>query len=477
MSKTDRDLLILTLGRGLQVIGLFLNYKLLAYFLKPSEVGFYFLLLAIVSYFGLVLINPVGTYLNRELHGWSEKYVLLPFLLLFFIFNFLAHLLVLPVCFVLSTWIDFSPFSPFHIALFVGFYSFAASLGNTFVPALNILNHRVSFVVLTVCIHFVGLALSVGLVLLYRPSAIMWLAGLGAAYLFFGCVAMAMLGDEDRRARRAQSTPPRSALDSFHFKEILSFAAPIALTNSCLWLITQSYRPMTEYFTTMEFLGYAGFGLGLASTLSVTFEYLLQQFYFPDFYKNINSEDKSQRETAWNTYANPALSIYFSLAIFVSLMSPFIIRFISSPEYKAAAYFLAIGIWAETLRATNNVLNLISQSERNTKRTIWPYFLGGITTSGALFLTGKFDIFETALPFALCFGNMVVAVTLVRRFRHDFFIDLSVGKILARALPVSATLFVVPLYPLSESLWTSFGALAVFGSFFLFTQYRSLKTQ
>ena len=470
MSKSiTKDLSILTVGRALQVVALFLNYKLLALYLEPTQVGVYFLMLAVASYFGLVLINPVGTYLNRHLHKFSNENVLIPFLLLFLVYLFITHLLGFLALLALSPWFQLSSGNLYWVTLFATFYSFAASLGNTIVPSLNILNHRVAFVVLTVLTHLVGLALSLVLVTQFGLRADFWLLGLGLSYFFFGLIGLFMI---------RQRTSNDSFSKVFQVVEsglILRFGAPIALTNICLWLITQAYRPITEQFSSLEFLGYAGFGLGLASTLSVTFEYLLQQLYFPDLYKNINTDQQSQRESSWNDSANRCLFISLSLAIFVSSLSPVIISFSGSEKYKPAIYFLSIGIWAETFRAIGNIFSLIGQSELKTSKTIIPYFAGGIVTVALLFASQKGHVFESFLPFALIVGHLTVCTGLYFKFKGSFHINIHLRRLTQQVLWCLLFLLVIPLYGMSQNLIATILILGVFGLYLLFIQLKAMK--
>lgn len=452
---------------------LFFNYKLLSIFLPAKEVGLYFLMLSISSYIGLVLINPIGTYITRQLYFWKQNRFLSHSLIYFSLYALACHLVIFPILYFISRWLHISESTQLIFIAFSILYSLTQSLGNTFLPALNILNQRVSFVVLTALVHICGLGVSILLVTKFKPTSYFWLAGLSSSYFLFGLIAFFLIQKESV----TDSKIIKRSYPSLNIKEIFNFASPILVTNFFMWMITQSYRPLTEQFSTLEFLGYAGFGLSLASTLSVTFEYLLQQLYFPDYYKDITSEDKVQRESAWSQIANQSLPIYFSVAAFVSIMSPFIIRFTASQEYQAATYFLAIGIWAETFRSSNNIFSLIGHSEMKTSRLITPYLWGGVITVGLLVGFYFFNCYETALPFTLLLGNFTVTFFLYQKFRNHFKIEIKLSEFAKRTWTNLLFLFTIPFYTWSSNIWTSFSLLTISGLLFLWFQYKGIKSQ
>ncbi|MCB0407404.1 MAG: hypothetical protein KDD34_04310, partial [Bdellovibrionales bacterium] len=88
-----KEIFVLGIGRALQVILLFFNYRLLTTVLPKDEVGQYFFILSLSAIVGLIFINPIGTYFNRTLHSFSSsKEVKRQMVLIFFIILFLATL-------------------------------------------------------------------------------------------------------------------------------------------------------------------------------------------------------------------------------------------------------------------------------------------------------------------------------------------------------------------------------------------------
>ncbi|MDX4035710.1 hypothetical protein Q6A69_05160, partial [Aliarcobacter skirrowii] len=69
----NKELLVLIIGRVLQIIIALLSIKIATKYLEPIEMGNYYLIMSIVGLYGFFLINPVGQYINRNTHRWYEE--------------------------------------------------------------------------------------------------------------------------------------------------------------------------------------------------------------------------------------------------------------------------------------------------------------------------------------------------------------------------------------------------------------------
>ena len=81
----NKELLILIIGRVLQIIIALVSIKIATKYLEPIEMGNYYLIMSIVGLYGFFLINPVGQYINRNTHRWYKEKKIIN---IFFIFNF-----------------------------------------------------------------------------------------------------------------------------------------------------------------------------------------------------------------------------------------------------------------------------------------------------------------------------------------------------------------------------------------------------
>ena len=180
----NKTLFLLSVGRVLQIIILFLVSRVMTKLLSHEEVGFLYLLLSISSYVGLVVMNPVGVYYTRKLHSWSEEKISVSIFLLVVLFIFLSSLLCFPIVFIGKFFIGLNGYTWISIAMLMTFYVFSSTVNNTLIPSLNILKYRTSFVVLTFLTQFFGLVFSYFLVI-NNANAFYWLLGQGISFLLF----------------------------------------------------------------------------------------------------------------------------------------------------------------------------------------------------------------------------------------------------------------------------------------------------
>ncbi len=472
--NTKKDIILLTVSRVTQIIYLFLSYKLLSYYLPKQELGLYFLLLSMTTYFSLVIVNPIGVYINRFVHQWKTNHQINEMFFIFVLFLCGICLLSLPILYMISSFFESTKNIPLLFSISIALYFFSASLNNTIIPNLNILNYRTSFVIFTFLTQFTALFLSVALVLNTNPSGAYWMAGHSFSFLIFGFISLFYL------FRKFSFN--FSQLNIFkHYKKIdssllIKFCYPIIIINICLWILTQYYRPFAEKNFGLEYLSFIGLGFGVAASISVSGEYLLQQILLPKFYSDINEASKESRTTAWNTYANTTIPQYLALSIFVSLLAPFIIRIISSEQYLPAVPFLIIGIWIDFFRVNSNIFNLISHSEIKTEKSIKPYLLAATITLLLSFLSALFPQVHLATPLSFLIGNSVAFLSLFLLFKAMITYKLEFRLFLIKnkysLIYLTAPLF----YSQNSSFFSSVGVMTVYGAFFIFIQYKVFTT-
>src|ERR1700687_5111332 len=88
----NRDVLIITSGRVLQMVITLVSVRVFTSLLSTGEVGNIYMINSLFGFFGLALINPVGMYMNRKVHRWVEERSILN---RFFIFN--IYLIILAI--------------------------------------------------------------------------------------------------------------------------------------------------------------------------------------------------------------------------------------------------------------------------------------------------------------------------------------------------------------------------------------------
>lgn len=456
----NRGLILLAVGRVMQMVILFVTFRVMTKLLSVEDVGLFFLLMSIVSYFGLVLVGPVGNYLSRKIHEWHAKKNVLNALFLYNLFLLCVSFIIFPAIFFVSKFIGFQGFPWWTIAISVSFFVFSNSWNNSLIPTLNLLGYREAFVVLTLLTQIFVLLFSYLFVSFYESSALYWLFGQSVAFFIWFLVSLIFYVKKSKESIQVDKV--LRSLNKYQIKQLLKFSSPFIVTNISLWLLNQSYRPLVEKYAGLEVLGYIGLGLGLSASLSTAFEYLMQQFYLPTFYKEISSDKKERREKAWFCLASKIIPLYLLVATFVAGGGKYLVVVLADDKFKDAWIYLTIGAGVEFFRMVNNVISLAAQSELNTSRTIYPYIVGAFVSLSFVLLILNLELPIFLIPFAILFGNILVTIRLKHSISKIFNLNIATRPIFMAIL--SATIFMLmPFIPVSQNLINSLIILSIFG--------------
>ena len=146
----DRVLLIVSAGRVVQILLAILNIKISTTYLDSSQMGTFFILMAILTYFGLTFISPIGNFLNRRLHTWKNERSIGVNLIRYNLYILAISLLAIPLLYLARQWgnlLGDLPLQALFLTIPLGVY--VTTWSTTLNPSLNLLNHRIAFVVLT----------------------------------------------------------------------------------------------------------------------------------------------------------------------------------------------------------------------------------------------------------------------------------------------------------------------------------------
>lgn len=456
-----RDLILVTLGRLVQMGLVFLTVRAITHFLPMREVGVLFLIQSLVGFFGLVAINPVGTFFNRELHGWMEKGQGRMALRAFFRFSFtsavaaalmLAAVLALP----LTTWSS-SVGGP-ALLIATGTMVLGTTLNNTFIPALNLLERRGLFVALTVASQAAALTTSILLVYWTSPVASQWLIANGGIFTLFGAAAYLRLMKMAPSLTPTSAHIDESAISAVHpYRHVRAFALPLVIANLGVWGLTQGYRPLIEGLHGLDALAVIGLGLGLAASLAGALETLVHQLFLPKFYKQSHTHQHSERIANWSALWRVVVPIYLGAVLFMLLFSKSIVITLAGEKYLDAARYLQFAALAELMRMLGNLFALYSQSERRTHTTIVPYLCGATTC-----LICAAMLQPENLGFAILTGQFITLAGLSRTTLREvptIHLRLSLREFALFVLAPTVSAIALWIFPLPPVLMVSLGGM------------------
>ena len=171
------DLFILTMGKIIQMLLLFLAVRLFTKYLSDAEIGNLILILAVTMFFGLALVNPVGSYVTRELNQWYLNGSVLSKFVIFSGYILLVSVIAFGAPYFLALFGVGTSINTLSFSIVVSLFVFFNTWNQTIIPSLNLLFHRKAFVAFTILTVSLYLLLASVFVLLIEPTAYWWLMG------------------------------------------------------------------------------------------------------------------------------------------------------------------------------------------------------------------------------------------------------------------------------------------------------------
>ena len=157
-----RDIFIITAGRALAILVSIVSIRFFTTLLTPAEVGRLNIILAMTGWFGLVLINPPGMYMNRKIIEWNRQGALLKYLRYWIFYLALvaifAVLLISAVHTFIGTGIDIK--FGWLVLIVLGSVLFGSGYSSS-VSYINLLGRRFWFVIISNAGLWMSLLLSV----------------------------------------------------------------------------------------------------------------------------------------------------------------------------------------------------------------------------------------------------------------------------------------------------------------------------
>jgi O-antigen/teichoic acid export membrane protein len=469
----DSNFLIISAGRVMQIAISLLSVRVFTSLLSAAEVGNLYLVNSIFGFFGLALLNPVGMFINRKLHTWSQEKNLLNRLFVFRIYLLALSLVSVPIVYCVHEFAGIGAGIPTNrLILYLVFTIYFYTWNQTILPALNMLNHRTSFVLFSTLTLVLGLLLSVVLVKTFEASAVLWLSGQVFSQMLITLLAFAYL--KKILSDKLDFREIKKSISAGSFSVILAFTLPLGITTLFMWAQNQSYRLVIEKTVGLAFLGRIGLGMAIASSIASAAESILQQLYLPQYYREINTDDPVQRTKAWNRLAQATMPIYVSLTLLVSFLAPCLVTILANKKFSGAYMFVVYGAWIELFRMTVNTLSNVAHAEMKTKHLMKAYCLGGIAAVAGSYLAARQDNYQQLIPSVLVASGFLTVVAMYRDMKKLMPFKIGIRKIAASAAltaPIAGALF---FYRQPLDLSGSLLIAASFGIYWLLVQYRSV---
>ncbi|MCR4303903.1 MAG: hypothetical protein NUV63_06710 [Gallionella sp.] len=370
-------MLLVTIGRIAQFALLLLTLRLATSLLSPAEMGKISIVTATVGFFALLILNPVGMFMNRRLHAWDVRGQTIAYLTYFWRYLFgvsLFSILVLTALIGLSIW---SPgIGIYWLLLLVSGNLFFGTVNQVVIPGLNLLGHRGWFIGLTVATAAVSLIFAVVLVVAVLPNAEYWLSGLLLGQLVVGLIGKKVLSKKVHRSNAESNTPPKLSLS--HYKNLLRFAWPVAIAVGLGWIQSQGYRYLMEERLGLIELGLFVAGYGISSGLIAGFDSIFATYFQPRFYKQISKGNFGEQSHAWTEYSQAILPSLLLTSIFIMATAPELTQLLLGANFRSSSQYVVWGALAELARISAGVFGMAAHARMNTKLLLLPNLAGAV---------------------------------------------------------------------------------------------------
>jgi O-antigen/teichoic acid export membrane protein len=405
------ELLILIGGRlGAALIAL-LALRAVTTLLLPEEYGELSLLVALQMFCGLILINPVGQYINLRTHAWWDDGSLMSVLKRYQKYVLLVACVGAVLTLAVGTR---HPDARLVVnCLAVLFMVVSATWNATLVSMLNMLGFRAASVFWGLVTAFLGTIVAIALVSWF-PTATAWFLGQAVGMAVGALGAYLRLAAEARAPLNLSKTSP-----VIEPRDISSYLLPLALATALMWLQLSGYRYMVEWHWGLIQLGFLAVGLQLSGQIWGLVESLCMQFLYPLFFRRIN-DDKSAAETisAVSDLANALVPVYLVFAGLLVAAGPYLLKLLVAPQYSASLPFVYLGAVIELCRGLANVLSTAAQAKNNTRTLFFPYALGSLVTIGLIQWFASERLPVDSVGVALLAGIIAMAIAMLVSMRR-----------------------------------------------------------
>ncbi len=367
---------MILVGRIIHFLLMLATLRIVTTLLSPAELGKIAIITTAVAFFSSFLINPVGMYVNRQLHTWNATGVINNRLGFHFVYLFAMAVISSAILGAVSYFEIFD----FHLPVgFIGCFVFCTLFFNTInqttIPSLNMLGFRGWFTILSIGTLLSSLIFAVLMVHYCTHSSEYWLSGLLLGQVLFGIFGYSVLHSKINHVKSDTTTISKQDINT-----VFKFSWPIALTVGLTWLQSQSYRFFVEDTLGLDVLGLFVAGYGISAGIIAGFESVFTMYYQPVFYKQITTSDKENRVLAWNAYASSILPSLILLFFVLFALASKLALFMLAPQFQAAAKFVSWGAFIEVFRVMANVYSMMVYAEKETKILILPNAIGAITS-------------------------------------------------------------------------------------------------
>lgn len=373
-------MLLIAFGRVAQFILLFATLKVSTTLLPPEEMAKVYLVSSIVAFYAMMLLNPVGMFMNRRLYSWNAEGKVKHYYNYFWVYLiFVCVFSSVSLLFSINVGLINPHTSITLVLLMVGGSLLIATVNQVVISGLNLLGCKGWFVSLTLASAATSLVIAVLLVIEISYKTENWIFGLLIGQLIFAVVGWKVFFAK-LSVRDALEKPTK-----VHIGTLFRFAWPISIAVGLGWAQNQSYRFMMESSLGLHSLGLFAAGYGISAGIISAFESIFTAYLQPIFYRRISNENPVEQAKAWNEYSETIIPSLLLVGFFILATTTELTSVMLGPEYSPSSKFIIWGVFAEIARVATGIYGMIAHARMKTKLLLGPSFVGAILSIALIF--------------------------------------------------------------------------------------------
>ena len=416
-----RDLLLVALGRVASILVALISMRVVTHYLSPSQYGQLSILYTIQMFCGLLLINPVGQYINIKTHEWWEHKTLIERLSSYWMYILFVTLFgVCIFCYVGYFIGSFDSISAGMLAIAAAI--FFGTWSATLIPMLNMLGFREPSIILGVLTSALGLMLS-ALLTNFFPGESAWLLGQALGFALGGLLGWRLL---IKYSGYGISILKEKKLKIINKTIFFNYCLPLAIATGFMWLQLSGYRFLIEKYWGIANLGFLVLGFQIASQVWGLVESLATQYLYPLFFKKVGAgSDQQVIQQAYSDLINTLIPVYLVVNGAMLMASGALLKILVSSTYSGAINFVILGTFIEMFRTIGNVLSNAAHVKGRTIALAIPYIVGSLCTILAIYIAAflTLDLIWAAISVLIGIGITLALMCISMRRQIPFSID------------------------------------------------------
>ncbi len=405
-----QDLLILGLGRGLQVLAGLVTIKTATTLLTPGEVGSMNQLMSLATLGTSALLIPVSAYISRGCLEWMDAGTLSHKLKAYFLVVMIGTLVLGAGAWAIQSWLVLvAGIGAVWVGGLVAVYTAGFSLHTMGTLGLNLIGHRLLYVLFANSAVWGGLLFALWYATV-KASPEMWLLGIFCGFLL-SSLSYVLL-DRYAKANVPAHVSDQGSMLPFDRWTLFTFVWPQAIIYTLYWIQSQSYRFVLTSVADISTVGLFAAGYMICSVPMQTFETLFNEFYSPTLFRALKGHDAEGMTQAWNAYAAAYIPAVMLFGAFLAGNAAFMVKLLLGEQFQAVTSILLWPALTETFRAISSVLYQLGLVKLDMSVNVLPVVVGALIAPTFVYLLAPYEpLLGTAL--ALLAAGVAVLIVVI----------------------------------------------------------------